>query len=870
MTAELKKANKHKVQIVDDDLVSLLLLRETLEAEGFNVIEARTGREALAQFDVQKPDLVLLDVMMPEMDGFEVCAEIRKRHAGRHTPILMVTGANDIASIKKAYEKGATDFVAKPFNGRILCERARYMLRSNALFMDLKKNQEMLSQAQRVARLGNWTWDADEGRFSFSKQFSFITGLHVRSAVSWGDFLKRIHPEDRSEFETRIQQTRHRGKAFSMDHRITCSDGSERIVSQTVEAHIDGAGNITRIFGALQDITERKMAELLELERNRILRMVVQESPIGEILASIVSVLEEQRPGALAAICLVQDEELQVAASGKLPKNFEAVMNGTPVGAEGGAGGLAAYLGQFVVTENIAESNLKEEFKQAAEDHEIRASLSAPIFSGKGRMLGVISLYYGKPHKASDDELRLVEKMGQLAALAIDQRSMAELLTHQAQHDALTGLLNRTALANHLKRYMSQAVKRGSKGAVLLIDLDRFKRVNDSMGHATGDLLLTHVSERLRGCIRKSDLLGRIGGDEFVIALLDIQDAEEAMSTAKRILSRVSEPFKISGNRIHIGASIGICHFPDNITDSGSLIKNADIAMYVAKNEGGNRAHVYTEQMNAAVIGRLEMENGLRKAIEAGEFELHYQPQYDLMEGEMVAIEALIRWNHPRCGRISPDKFIPIAEESRLIIPIGEWVMREACRQNAAWQKEGFRPLRVAVNVSAVQIAQEDFAEMVEKALNESGLSPQCLEVEITETVLLLDRDIVRRNLARLKEMGVTAAIDDFGTGYSSITYLRNMPLDCLKIDQSFIHEASAEEEATALRNQTLIKAFVQLARNLNLHLVAEGVETPGQRRFLKDIGCEIGQGFLFSAPAPAREMESILAQLKEKKAANA
>jgi EAL domain-containing protein (putative c-di-GMP-specific phosphodiesterase class I) len=278
----------------------------------------------------------------------------------------------------------------------------------------------------------------------------------------------------------------------------------------------------------------------------------------------------------------------------------------------------------------------------------------------------------------------------------------------------------------------------------------------------------------------------------------------------------------------------------------------------VAKNDGGNRYQLYSEQMNIAVIERLETENNLRKAIEANQFELHYQPQFNLADGKLTALEALIRWNHPELGRIPPDKFIPVAEESRLIIPIGEWVIREACRQNAEWQRQGHPPVRVAVNVSSVQIIEDDFSDIVQRILEERGLDPKWLEVEITESVLLKDRDVVRRNLGRLKGAGIATTIDDFGTGYSSITYLRQMPLDCLKIDRSFIRDMVGDDPA-ALRNQALVKAFISLAQNLNLTVVAEGVETPGQHQFLMQLGCEIGQGFLFSAPAPAEEIAPIL-----------
>jgi diguanylate cyclase (GGDEF)-like protein len=586
--------------------------------------------------------------------------------------------------------------------------------------------------------------------------------------------------------------------------------------------------------------------------------MIVQDEPLTEILDRIVTILERQRPEARGSIYLVQDDRIQAAAPGRAPQSLHKVVEGLPVGPDAGCCGLSAYLGQPIVAEDITDSPFSRNYKEAVLLHNIRACVSAPILSGKGSVLGAIALHYDKPYETSDDDLKLVEKMGQLAALAFEQNHLSELLTHQAQHDALTGLLNREALIQSLKRHVNQAVRYGEKGALLLIGLDRFKRVNDSMGHQIGDLLLTQVAERLKGSTRKNDILARMGGDEFVLLLLNIKDNREAVGlTAKRILDRLSTPYRVSNHKLHVGASIGICFFPDDAASPDSAVKNADIAMYAAKNDGGNRYQLYSEQMNIAVMERLETENNLRKAIEANQFELYYQPQCNLADGKLTALEALIRWNHPELGRIPPDRFIPIAEESRLIIPIGEWVIRQACRQNAEWQRQGHPPVRVAVNVSSVQITENDFADIVQRILEETGLDPKWLEVEITESVLLRDRDVVRRNLGRLKGIGIATTIDDFGTGYSSITYLRQMPLDCLKIDRSFIRDMIGDDPAT-LRNQALVKAFISLAQNLNLTVVAEGVETVSQRRFLIQLGCEIGQGFLFSAPAPAEKIAPI------------
>jgi diguanylate cyclase (GGDEF)-like protein len=629
-----------------------------------------------------------------------------------------------------------------------------------------------------------------------------------------------------------------------------------------VEVELTDDGTPCRVSGTLQDITERKQAELLEADRNSILQMIIQDEPLPNILNRLLQVIERQRPEAVGALALIQDDQIKVSAAPRLPQPLAQAMDGLPIGVEAGSCGLAAYLGQTVVTVDISTDPYWLKCRDAALASGIQAACSVPIFSGKGRVLGTIALYHRRPHQPSEEDLRLIEKLAQLAAVAIEQRHLSELLMHQAQHDALTGLLNRRAMSQYLSRSLSQTARYGLNGAILLIDLDRFKRINDSLGHQVGDLLLNQVADRLKGCTRKSDTLGRIGGDEFVLVMSAISSQRDAVKAAERILEHINKPFQVQGHQLHIGASIGISLYPHDGSDAAVIQRNADIAMYVAKNDGGNRFHFFNEEMNVAAIQRLEIENDLRKGIERGEFVLHYQPQYNLQTGRLIALEALIRWNHPEYGRIPPNKFIPVAEESRLIIPIGAWVIREACRQNAAWQAQGYPPVRVAVNVSAVQFTETDFAQTVANALKESGLAPEWLEIEITETVILKDKEVVHLNLAKLKEMGLITTIDDFGTGYSSITYLRQMPLDCLKIDRSFIREMVGDD-ASAQRTQTLVRAFVALAHNLNLNLVAEGIESIDQCGFLSEVGCAMGQGFLFSAPVPPDEIKTLLKEGK-------
>ena len=857
---ESEQQDRAVALVVDDEPAMRLLLGEALQQGGLKVVDAEDGPSALALYEQVNPDIVLLDVMMPEMDGFEVCKAMRLRRNGDGVPIVMVTGVDDFRSIKRAYEVGATDFVTKPISWLILTERVRYMLRASRDAKDLRTSQRLLSNAQKIALLASWEWDQRKGTFLFSEELAQICGFDNMDLenMGWERILERVIPDDRERIDMQMQAALVRGKPFHSDHRLIHPSGQTRMVSLQVEVGYEEDGTVSRLTGTLQDITERKNAEALEADRNRILEMVIANEPLHHMLDQLVQILENQLSGVLGLVAMVNNNHLEVMAGPHLAAEFLQGLNGLPVSVQSGCFGAAAYTGQAVVVPNVTDSPFWQKQRALLIAQGLRSSCSVPIFSGKGQVLGTISLFRSTHYQPGEKELELLAAISKLGAISIEQRHLAEMLEHQAQRDALTGLFNRSSLVGLLQHSVDRAIRHGAEAALLLIDLDRFKKVNDVLGHHTGDVLLEQVSERLKACIRESDVLARMGGDEFVIVLNSTSGKDGASRAATRVLSQIREPFLVEGQNVSVGASIGITLYPGDGRDATTLLKNADVAMYVAKNQGGNRFSFFRREMQVALIKRLEIENGLRKAIERGEFEIHYQPQYRLHDGKLVAMEALIRWNHPDGGRILPEKFIPAAEESRLIIPIGNWVLQEACRQNRQWQEKGYPPVRMAVNVSAIQFTETDFADRVKEALKQSGLDPKWLEIEITESVILKDQEVVRENLARLKEIGVVTTIDDFGTGYSSITYLRQMPLDCLKIDRTFIREMQGED-GTARKTRTLVNAFVSLAKNLNLNLVAEGIESEEQFQSLTEMGCELGQGFLFSVPLEAKEVEALI-----------
>lgn len=463
---------------------------------------------------------------------------------------------------------------------------------------------------------------------------------------------------------------------------------------------------------------------------------------------------------------------------------------------------------------------------------------------------GWISAVYRPHYDASGN---IVGAIGLIRDIT-ERKTAEQQIEYQAYHDALTGLANRRLFQEHLTLALALAQRRRRTVAVLFLDLDHFKVVNDSLGHSVGDALLKQVATRLRSAVRDGDTVARVGGDEFTIVLQDLSDRDDAEIVAKKVLRTIAQPIEVNEHRLYVTTSIGITVFPDDGDDAEELLKNADSAMYRAKAEGRNTYHISTKELSRSMQERMTLESNMHGAMERNEFEIWYQPQIDLRTRRVVGMEALLRWKHPSRGIIPPAEFISVAEERGFIVVIGDWVLRKACEQANALRQRGYRDLRVAVNISPRQFREQTLVARVEAAIEESGIDPSFLELEITEGVAMENVELTFDVLTQLRKLGITIAIDDFGTGHSSLSYLKRFPIDALKIDRGFVEDLPDRFEDAAI-----VKAVVQLAQGLNLRVIAEGVERHEQLEFLQSHGCREIQGYLFGMPMRLPDLEKMM-----------
>lgn len=608
--------------------------------------------------------------------------------------------------------------------------------------------------------------------------------------------------------------------------------------------------------GVARDISERKRADAVREGQTKVLEMIALDAPLQESLIALLRCVEAQHPHMLAAVLLLDEDGHRVreAVSPTVPQDYLASLRDVGIRFATGDDGTADRRRDPADSAELAADPLWQQYRDNALQYGLHANWLHPIFSGNGNVLGAFVLYCREPKESSEAERKLIELAARIAGIAIERKRSEQTIRHMAHHDVLTGLPNRILLEDRLQQAIVQANRRRVLVAVLFVDLDHFKHVNDSLGHHVGDLLLRAAAQRMQTCLRDADSIARIGGDEFVIELSEIQRKHDAAVVAQKVQSVLAEPFAIGGHVLQIGCSIGISIYPFHGRNAQALLNAADAAMYDAKARGRASFQFFTPELNIAAQQRMLASHQLRGALGRQELVLHYQPQVSMRTGVIVGTEALLRWQHPLLGLVAPEKFMSILEKIGIMGEIGTWVLRKACAQCVQWQRAGLAPVRMSVNLSARQFSGGDIVSTVAAVLQESGLEPQWLELEITESLILDDSERVIEAMHGLKALGVSLSLDDFGTGYSSLSYLHRFPIDRLKIDRSFVQDLVGNASAA-----DIVESILALGRKRGLGTVAEGVETEAQLAYLCRHGCDELQGFVFSPPLPALDMTELL-----------
>jgi PAS domain S-box-containing protein len=692
------------VLLIEDDRGTRSLLRNTLEREGLRVEECASGAAGLELLEQLRPDMVMLDLVLPGLDGFEILQKIRARRSGAHIPILVLSGFDAIAAMQRAYDLGATDVIAKPVAPTLLGYRVRYLLRAARAFDNVARSEANMVLAQRFAELGSWEWDLEANKTHWSDQFFAILGVAAGSMTpSLDAYLEFVDERDRAATQSAFRELLRSGGATELENRILRRDGTQRIVQLRADVRAD-QGRAAFMYGTVQDITQRRQRE---------------------------------------------------------------------------------------------------------------------------------------------------EKIQELA-----------------YYDSLTGLPNRRLFTDQLTRAIALAQRNERTLVTMFLDVDDLKHINDTLGHDAGDSMLREVARRLMDCLRASDAISRdfgaenaglggsvarIGGDEFTILLPEVNQADDAAVVARRVLSSLSKPMVLAGQEIMISASLGVAVYPEDAGNAEELLKAADTAMYHAKESAKGSFKFFTQPMNVVALKRLVLENELRRALQRQEFLLHFQPQVHLARNEVVAVEALLRWNHPERGLLLPGEFLATAESSGLIVTMGAWVLQQAAKQAKAWREMGMPVLPVTVNVSAGSFRDKGFGALVRQALQAAELDARDLMLELTENALMRDTKEAAAALEELKGLGVRLQVDDFGVGFSSLNRIKALPIDSIKIDSSFVQ--SIEQDAA------IATTIIALARCMGLGVVAEGVETQAQTDKLLALGCDVMQGHLYGAPMPASKFEVLMRQ---------
>jgi diguanylate cyclase (GGDEF)-like protein/PAS domain S-box-containing protein len=891
---------KPKVLVVDDDQRMVKTVCDVLKVKGYEVLTAENGAQGLALLGENPVDLVLIDIGLPDIPGLAVLDRVRTGYPA--TEAIILTGSATLDSAIEATNRGAFSYLIKPYEIEQLLlqirratetQKAREALREalqaqesrsaelaaanralEAEIAERERTEQALRRLNRTLRLFSACNDA---LVHAAEESELLDGICRKIAEIGGNCLAWVGYAERQRELYPVAHALHEGDGSAMPGNGCGKSGKGACpLVAAVGTESSGVGTILPLQSDASWLVEEALrvcpsAIALPLKENGAVfgsLNIHAAEPEGfgtEEIELFTELANNLSFGILSLRTGVERRRAEDALRQR-QRAIESSSNGILITDANQADNPIVYVNPafeqitgFTAQEVLGHNPrfLLGDDREQLGLEEIRAALRV---QGEGH--AVLRNYRkdGSPFwnelslsPVRDESGRVTNFVGILNDIT-ERKRYEEQLEFQANHDGLTGLPNRNLLVDRISQALSYASRYRQQAAVLFVDLDHFKFINDSLGHDAGDRLLKIAAERIRQCVRAIDTVARQGGDEFVVVLPDLTKGEDAADLARRIQYGIGQPFAINGHDLVVTCSTGISIYPKDGEDAQTLLKNADAAMYRAKEQGRNNFQFYTGEMNDSVVARMTMEKHLRLALERDEFVLHYQPQVDLATGRITGMESLIRWQSPELGPVPPVRFIPLAEETGLIVPIGEWVLRTSCRQNKAWQDAGLPPLVVAVNLSPRQFRQEGLCGTVARVLEESGLAPRYLEIEIIESLVMHDVERVTAILKELKGLGVQLTMDDFGTGYSSLGYLKRFPFDKLKIDQSFVRDITSNPDSAVIA-----RVIIAMARNFNLRVIAEGVETAEQLSYLRYHDCEEIQGFYFSRPLPAEAFEQLL-----------
>ena len=595
-----------------------------------------------------------------------------------------------------------------------------------------------------------------------------------------------------------------------------------------------------------------KKAEVLNNKSSEILEMIAVGHSAPDIYNAIALMYENRHPGMRCSMLELHGNKLLHGGAPSLPKEYCDAIHCLEYGPNIGSCGTSTYTGKRVLVENIETDPKWEHLKGVALPHGMRCCWSEPIKNSLGKVLGAFGMYYNHPALPNEEESNDLKSAARLAGIVMERDQAQKRIRELAYTDVLTGLSNRAHFYQHLEELINNSYRHNHRFALLYIDLDDFKSVNDSFGHDAGDLLLKIIAERLENTCREIDFIARLSGDEFCVIVEEVNDEYDAAHVAQRCLSSLSQPFELSVRKLIPACSIGIAHYPDDGADMATLIKAADTSLYSAKERGKNQYAFYKPELTFESEYRFQVEKHLRDAIEKEQLSLVYQPQYSISTGEIIGVEALSRWHHSLLGQVSPIEFITTAERIGMMKPLTEWVLKTACRQTAEWKKEGLPSLRMAVNISPSQFLDKEIVSMIKRIIDETGIAPSDLELEVTEGSVQTDQTNLS-TFKDLKDLGIRLVIDDFGTGYSSLASLKHLEVDCLKIDKYFVDAIHIDNDALLL-----VDFMINLGQKLGYGVIAEGVESAEQLKTLNKLGCNGVQGYFFSKPVCGKEIPNL------------